>query len=416
MGRRISSQEMADYTNINATDPPRPLNFGKFGGAATRSRPPVEIRKILRTRASTTSPSSARPPRPGDHSSSIFGEWDHDRGGLRHRRAQGRHADRQGRGREYNRLKDMIHDKNVVVGVLQSRPTAPRPPRRPDRRGRPDHLQLLGGAPRRAGRRDLHTSAPDRLLRAVLPPDLAGPGGATHPPLARVPARRHRVERARGRSPAHGTAGHDVTVVSQEPSRATTTSAARTLSGRSCRTACYPRSCSTATRGPKLPRTSPRRSARGTSRPTPRRCAARAAELVFANHVLLGAPVGAASGLPFRVKAHGSELEYSMRGRPWLEEWSRLARGRRGDVRRLAPHPRGARGRRRPGRAGVRCRPASTSSSGCGAARQALPACSPRHAPIGEPGQRRGAAAGQGQRRAARGVLRRGRRSSLSGS
>src|SRR3954464_6735399 len=47
------------------------------------------------------------------------------------------------------------------------------------------------------------------------------------------------------------------------------------------------------------------------------------ADLVFANHVLLGAPVGAASGLPFRVKAHGSELEYSMRGRPRLEEWGR---------------------------------------------------------------------------------------------
>src|SRR5262249_4972048 len=33
------------------------------------------------------------------------------------------------------------------------------------------------------------------------------------------------------------------------------------------------------------------------------------------------APVGLASGLPFRVKAHGSELEYSMRGRPRLENW-----------------------------------------------------------------------------------------------
>jgi glycosyltransferase involved in cell wall biosynthesis len=45
------------------------------------------------------------------------------------------------------------------------------------------------------------------------------------------------------------------------------------------------------------------------------------ADLVFANHVLLGAPVGAASGMPYRVKAHGSELEYSMRGRPDLERW-----------------------------------------------------------------------------------------------
>ncbi len=47
------------------------------------------------------------------------------------------------------------------------------------------------------------------------------------------------------------------------------------------------------------------------------------ADLVFVNHVLLGAPVGAASGAPFRVKAHGSELEYSMRGRPGLEAWGR---------------------------------------------------------------------------------------------
>jgi glycosyltransferase involved in cell wall biosynthesis len=45
------------------------------------------------------------------------------------------------------------------------------------------------------------------------------------------------------------------------------------------------------------------------------------AELVFANHVLLGGPVGAAAGAPFAVKAHGSELEYSMRGSPELERW-----------------------------------------------------------------------------------------------
>jgi glycosyltransferase involved in cell wall biosynthesis len=45
------------------------------------------------------------------------------------------------------------------------------------------------------------------------------------------------------------------------------------------------------------------------------------ADLVFANHVLLGAPVGAASGLRFRVKAHGSELEYALRGRPDLAGW-----------------------------------------------------------------------------------------------
>jgi glycosyltransferase involved in cell wall biosynthesis len=46
-------------------------------------------------------------------------------------------------------------------------------------------------------------------------------------------------------------------------------------------------------------------------------------DLVFANHVLLGAPVGAAGGLPFAVKAHGSELEYAMRGNAELAAWGR---------------------------------------------------------------------------------------------
>ncbi|HEY2372989.1 MAG TPA: glycosyltransferase family 4 protein [Gaiellaceae bacterium] len=46
------------------------------------------------------------------------------------------------------------------------------------------------------------------------------------------------------------------------------------------------------------------------------------ADVVFANHVLLGGPVGNASGQRYAVKAHGSELEYSMRGRPELEDWA----------------------------------------------------------------------------------------------
>jgi glycosyltransferase involved in cell wall biosynthesis len=45
------------------------------------------------------------------------------------------------------------------------------------------------------------------------------------------------------------------------------------------------------------------------------------ADFVFANHVLLGAPVARATGARHVVKAHGSELEYSMRGRPELERW-----------------------------------------------------------------------------------------------
>ncbi len=46
------------------------------------------------------------------------------------------------------------------------------------------------------------------------------------------------------------------------------------------------------------------------------------ADLVFVNHVLLGGPVGAATGAPFAVKAHGSELEYAIRGRPDLGAWA----------------------------------------------------------------------------------------------
>ena len=47
------------------------------------------------------------------------------------------------------------------------------------------------------------------------------------------------------------------------------------------------------------------------------------ADLVFANHVLLGGPVAAAAGAPYAVKAHGSELEYSMRGNDRLAAWGR---------------------------------------------------------------------------------------------
>ena len=47
------------------------------------------------------------------------------------------------------------------------------------------------------------------------------------------------------------------------------------------------------------------------------------ADVVFANHVLLGGPVAAASGARYAVKAHGSELEYSMRGNAELSAWGR---------------------------------------------------------------------------------------------
>jgi glycosyltransferase involved in cell wall biosynthesis len=52
------------------------------------------------------------------------------------------------------------------------------------------------------------------------------------------------------------------------------------------------------------------------------------ADLVFANHVVLGGPVAEATGATFRVKAHGSELEYSMRGNEALQAWGRDALAR----------------------------------------------------------------------------------------
>jgi glycosyltransferase involved in cell wall biosynthesis len=51
------------------------------------------------------------------------------------------------------------------------------------------------------------------------------------------------------------------------------------------------------------------------------------ADLVFASHVLLGGPVGAATGARYAVKVHGSELEYSMRGNAELSAWGAEALG-----------------------------------------------------------------------------------------
>jgi glycosyltransferase involved in cell wall biosynthesis len=45
------------------------------------------------------------------------------------------------------------------------------------------------------------------------------------------------------------------------------------------------------------------------------------ADLIYVNHVLLGGAVGAATGGSYVVKAHGSELEYSMRGNAELSAW-----------------------------------------------------------------------------------------------
>ena len=56
------------------------------------------------------------------------------------------------------------------------------------------------------------------------------------------------------------------------------------------------------------------------------------ADFLLTNHVLLGSPVGAASGMPYTVKAHGSELEFSMRGNEELCAWARESLGAAAEV------------------------------------------------------------------------------------
>ena len=89
------------------------------------------------------------------------------------------------------------------------------------------------------------------------------------------------------------------------------------------------------------------------------------ADLVFANHVLLGGPVGAASGARFAVKAHGSELEYAMRGNAELQAWGRESlAARRGGLRRLRSTSAGcSRRSSATSSTSTRSRPGSTSTS-----------------------------------------------------
>ncbi len=125
MGKdRISSQEIADYTNINATQIRRDLsNFGKFGKRGVGYSIDgllAEIRKILRTQgqhnialvgAGRLGQAIAGSPIFIEHGITIAAVFDIDEKVV---------------GRPigsilvspYARLKDVVHDKNIVVGVL----------------------------------------------------------------------------------------------------------------------------------------------------------------------------------------------------------------------------------------------------------------------------------------------------------
>jgi redox-sensing transcriptional repressor len=125
MGKeRISSQEIADYTNINATQIRRDLsNFGKFGkrgvGYSIDSLL-AEIRKILRTQgqhnialvgAGRLGQAIASSAIFAEHGINIAAVFDKDEAKV------GRDIGSSTIDHE-RRLKDVVREKNIVVGVL----------------------------------------------------------------------------------------------------------------------------------------------------------------------------------------------------------------------------------------------------------------------------------------------------------
>src|SRR5579884_2766192 len=125
MGKdRISSQEIADYTNINATQIRRDLSsFGKFGkrGVGYSIDGLIgEIRKILRTQgqhnialvgAGRLGQAIASAPIFAEHGITIAAVFDTDVRKLGTPISGVEVTD-------YRRLKDVIREKNIVVGVL----------------------------------------------------------------------------------------------------------------------------------------------------------------------------------------------------------------------------------------------------------------------------------------------------------
>jgi redox-sensing transcriptional repressor len=125
MGKeRISSQEIADYTNINATQIRRDLStFGKFGKRGVGYNIDSllsEIRKILRTQgqhnialvgAGRLGQAIASSPIFAEHGIHIAAVFDKDP--LKVGQALG-----QLEISDYAYLPEMVRDKNIIVGVL----------------------------------------------------------------------------------------------------------------------------------------------------------------------------------------------------------------------------------------------------------------------------------------------------------
>ncbi len=182
MGKdRISSQEIADYTNINATQIRRDLsNFGKFGkrgvgysidGLLGRDSQDPPYAGAAQHRARRCGPA-----RPGDRGlTDLHRARDHDRRCLRCRPERCRPLDRLGRGQPVRPSEGprprQEHRRRRARSPGRRRSTGCG---RPDRCGRPDHLQLLGSPARLPARcHGAHLESRRRAAsRALFPPDL----------------------------------------------------------------------------------------------------------------------------------------------------------------------------------------------------------------------------------------------------
>jgi redox-sensing transcriptional repressor len=125
MGKeRISSQEISDYTNINATQIRRDLSaFGKFGKRGVGYNIDSllgEIRKILRTQgqhnialvgAGRLGQAIASSPIFAEHGINIAAVFDRDPEIVGRGIGNGQVTD-------YARVKDVVREQNIVVGVL----------------------------------------------------------------------------------------------------------------------------------------------------------------------------------------------------------------------------------------------------------------------------------------------------------
>jgi redox-sensing transcriptional repressor len=127
MGKeRISSQEISDYTNINATQIRRDLSgFGKFGKRGVGYSVDSllgEIRKILRTQgqhnialvgAGRLGQAIASSPIFAEHGINIAAVFDRDPDMV------GRQIGaNSGAVLDAKQLKDVVRDKNIIVGVI----------------------------------------------------------------------------------------------------------------------------------------------------------------------------------------------------------------------------------------------------------------------------------------------------------